>query len=248
MYPYLFNFIPSYGFFIALGLIAAFVLFTLYFKKNKTSKEEILDLLFVAIIAIIIGICFAVLFDNIYKTIKYGPTYHWGFSMTFMGGLFGGVIGFVGTYFLYYKRHHKPIFDKILIIAPACITLAHGFGRIGCFMAGCCYGLPTDSWIGITFPEVGKVIPTQLIEAIFLFILSAILILFAFKKITNYTMVIYMIAYAIFRFIIEFYRGDDRGQGGGLSPSQIWSIIMFVAAIPMFIFSRKLIFKNKNEN
>lgn len=243
MCPYFFNVIPSYGVMIGIGIVAALFLFCLYLKLNKVDSNSMWNLVLVGIASIIIGFFSAILFDNIYKTIKYQGNYTWGWSLTFMGGLFGGVATFLLLYFLLYKRHNPPLMDKILVIAPGCITIAHAFGRIGCFLSGCCYGLPTDSWIGVDFPGIGKVIPTQLIEAIILFILSAVLLFLAFKKVTNHTMEIYLFVYAIARFVLEFYRGDDRGQSLGLSPSQIWCIIMFVSIVPYFILTNKFLFK-----
>jgi len=114
-------------------------------------------------------------------------------------------------------------------------------------LSGCCYGKITDSWIGVTFQNVeGKRIPTQLIEAIFLFLLTAVLLIFAFKNITKYTMIIYIMSYAIFRFVIEFFRDDPRGVAFALSPSQIWCIVLFVLSIPCIFIFRKFIF-SKNE-
>ena len=96
--------------------------------------------------------------------------------------------------------------NDILIIAPACITLAHGLGRVGCFLAGCCYGKETTSILGVTFPKGStayflygpnhNVLPTQLFEAIFLFILF--IILFFMKKNQFIT---YLFSYGIFRFL-----------------------------------------------
>ena len=105
--------------------------------------------------------------------------------MTFYGGLVGGIISFIIGYNLFVKNQHKNanFFTDIMPIAAACITIAHGFGRIGCFMAGCCYGVETDSWLGVKFPQLAHAVyPTQLFEAIFLLALSGILFYIAIKK------------------------------------------------------------------
>ncbi len=252
MYPKIFGVIDSYVVMVLLGVITAIFFFVLYLIKiAKLKKIEIIDLLIVAVITIFVGIIFACLFENVYEWIKNGQI-KWIWSMTFYGGLIGGVVTFILMYVFYYKKRHEGIFDKILIIAPGCISIAHAIGRIGCFLAGCCYGKVTDSPIGVIFPNIEPIgaarIPTQLIEAIFLFILSAILLVFAFKKVSNYTMIIYIASYTIFRFIIEFYRDDERGVTLALSPSQIWCIILF-ALIPLWIFIfRKFFFKKCSEN
>ncbi|HBF68033.1 MAG TPA: hypothetical protein DDW20_01770 [Firmicutes bacterium] len=247
MYPKLFGIIDSYAVMVILGIALAVLVFSLYFlKKVKLSKIELIDLLIVCVVTLFVGIISACLFENVYEWIE-KQAIKWTWGMTFYGGLIGGIVAFLLMYFFYYKKRHKDIFDQILIIVPGCITLAHGVGRIGCFLSGCCYGKITDSWIGVTFQNVeGRRIPTQLIEAIFLFILTALLLIFAFKNITKYTMIIYIMSYAIFRFVIEFFRDDPRGVAFALSPSQIWCIVLFVLSIPCIFIFRKFIF-SKNE-
>ncbi len=93
-----------------------------------------------------------------------------------------------------------------------------------------------------------KVIPTQLIEMIFLLILGLILLFLALKKVSKYQMPIYMLSYGIFRFIIEFYRGDERGQIGVLSPSQYWCLILIIGSIVLAIFYGKVMYKRKNKH
>lgn len=250
MYPKIFGVIDSYVVMVIVGVAIAITLFCLYFRKNvKITKNEIIDLLIVCVATVFVGIIFACLFENVYEWIEKGQIV-WTWGMTFYGGLFGGAITFVLMYFLYYKKRHDDIFNHILIIAPGCITSAHCIGRVGCFLAGCCYGKVTDSPLGIVFPNVGieKRLPTQLFEAIFLLILSIILLIFAFKHICNYTMIIYMMSYAIFRFIIEFFRDDPRGVAFVLSPSQIWCLIIFVVAIPLIFIFKKFIFIKDAKN
>ena len=75
----------------------------------------------------------------------------------------------------------------------------------------------------------------------FLFVLGGVLLLLAFKHITNYTAVIYLFAYSVFRFILEFFRGDERGQLAGLSPSQYWCIILFLfAGLLIYLYKKKV--------
>ena len=178
MYPDLFGINDlSYALCELTGILIAFAVACLFLKKKNSKKNDILDLLICGCFAIVFGIIFAILFENLYEVIELKDQYKWVFKMTFFGGLFGGVLGFLGTYFILYKRGKTSSqFNDVVIIAPASIVIAHSIGRIGCFLAGCCYGKHTDSWIGMNFPGLGKVIPTQLIESIFLFVLFIILI------------------------------------------------------------------------
>ena len=252
MYPNLFGLEGfSMTFMIILGIIASTVIVFLYLKKEKLEKNAYLDLLVVIAATAFMGIVFAILFENTYEAIKhaiYNEPQKWTFGMTFYGGLVGGVITFLLMYRFYYLRHNPPIIKKMLIIAPGALAAGHAFGRLGCFLSGCCYGLPTDAWYGIQFVTTDtKVIPTQLFEMIFLIALSVILTVIAFKSLTYQTFPIYMVFYGIFRFIIEFLRGDERGQLPGLSPSQYWSIILFIGGIVFYFILKKYIFKQEGD-
>ena len=249
MYPNLFG-IEGFSMvvMILLGVLAAATLFFIYLKKVR-GKVAYLDLSLVIIATVLVGIVFAILFENIYEAIKhsiYGDYPHWTWGMTFYGGLFGGVVTFILMYRFYYLKNNEPIFGNILVIAPACIALGHAFGRIGCYLSGCCYGIETHTSLDVYFPiHNHSYLPTQLYEMAFLFVLSGVLAFLAFKKITRYTFSVYMLAYGTFRFIIEFFRGDERGQLMGLSPSQYWCILLLVGAVPLIFILRKLVFKEK---
>lgn len=245
MYPNLFGIEDgSYVICMCLGIIAAVLLAILFLKKKGIKKSGLIDLGICACFAVALGIIFSILFENLYEVIALKEQYKWVWKMTFYGGLFGGIIGFLGTYFILRKKTLLKL-QEVLIIAPASICLAHGIGRIGCFLAGCCYGEHTESWIGIEFPSIGKVIPTQLIEAIFLFVLFGVILFMILKFKFKYGLVVYAACYSVFRFVIEFYRGDERGVAGALSPSQIWCIALFVASVPLF-FLLKYYFKSNN--
>lgn len=241
MLPKLFNTIDSYTFMLIIGIIAAFVLAIIYIKYKKFTKRDILDLLICGAFAIAGGIIFALGFQALYDLIENPKEFVFEFKMTFYGGLLGGVLGFVLSFYLLVKKNSTLEIGNVLKIAPACITLAHGIGRIGCFLAPCCYG--TVSEHGMYFPALGlKVIPTQLYEAIFLLVLSIILIILAFKD-YKWGFVIYLITYSIFRFIIEFFRGDDRGFTFlGMSPSQLWSILILLIIYPLILLVKKYVY------
>jgi len=129
-----------------------------------------------------------------------------------------------------------------------CAVLCHAFGRVGCFLGGCCYGRETNSIFGIYYPmphingaiEVStKVFPVQIYESLFLFALFALV----YKK-TNNAIVKYFFGYGIFRFGIEFLRGDDRGLTVLISPSQWISLLLILSAIIILFFTWK---KSKTE-
>ena len=256
MYPNeLFNIfglsIDLYTICFLVGIIVCLIFTILAMKKCGYSGTARDTIIIIGIFSIMIGLVFAGLFQAFYNLFAgRGFTFE---GMTFIGGLIGGVLAFVGIYFLYVyainprlkeKSFFKSDINKgiwyLLRIAPISITIAHGFGRIGCFFAGCCYGKPTEAWYGIQFPGLHtKVIPTQLFEAIFLFVLSAVMIVLLFVIHFKYNMSLYLISYGVWRFVIEYFRGDYRGSFiPGLSPSQFWSIIMVLAGIAVFFLYR----------
>ncbi|MBK5278004.1 MAG: prolipoprotein diacylglyceryl transferase, partial [Bacteroidia bacterium] len=120
--------------------------------------------------------------------------------------------------------------------------IVHGFGRIGCFMAGCCYGIPTDSVFGVTFTHAAcqaeplntPLHPTQLYEAGFIFCLLAVLyFLKSRKRFEGQLFLLYLIFYAIGRGVLEIFRGDvARGFifSDWLSHSQLISLIIIGVA------------------
>ena len=177
-------------------------------------------------------------------------------GITFIGGLIGGVVSFLIIYFWKRNKFKSKLMD-VISIAPCVITVAHGFGRVGCFLAGCCYGKTTGTSLDMAFPiwnyDYSKILgynhylPTQLYEAIFLFLIFGIMSLLLLKWNFKYNMPVYLISYGVWRFLIEFVRGDDRGSFvGNISPSQFWSIVMVIAGIGLWI-GLYFLFKKKAE-
>ncbi len=226
-----------YGLMIAVGILACFGLLFFCGKRSKV-EERFIDFVFYnAIVAIAFGFVAAALFQGVYDYIENPEAGFHPFEggITFIGGLIGGVVSFLAGYFLFRKKFQGRLMD-IISFAPCCILIAHAFGRVGCFFAGCCYGKPTDSFLGVQFPGMsGKVHPTQLYEAAFLFALCAICFLLYWKKNYKYNLSLYLLCYGIFRFFIEFLRNDHRGEFvGGISPSQFWSIAMVVSSVGVY--------------
>ena len=212
--------------------------------------------------ALVVGFFGAVFFQAIYNAIKTGEfVIDASTGMTFYGGLIFGVIGFLAAWFgggHIMCKNTEPVqkFGAMADIAACLVPLAHGIGRIGCLTAGCCHGKPTDAWYGITmYTESGwmKVVPVQLFEALFLFALAGVLLWIFFKKfgkdnVGRFPLLpIYITAYGVWRFFIEFARADDRGATiiAFLSPSQLVAILMVIAGVGYFLLWYFFEFKKK---
>ena len=242
MYPYLFGieWLEMYNIFMFIGMVVALLLLKIYAVKLNLPYDVFRFYLILSIVSIAIGLVAAFGFQQLYNYIddlrngvEYTPR-----GITFMGGLIGGALTFIIGTKMFGNEEVKKQFYPMISIAMAAIAAAHFFGRIGCTMAGCCHGVETDSWIGIKFVTTRtKVIPTQLIEAIFLLVLASVLLYLLEKKKWQYNLFIYAGSYAIFRFIIEFYRGDERGTFlPFFSPSQWQVIFMFIIVAIVFVF------------
>ncbi len=238
--------IYMYGVCIAVGILVCLAVFYVYTKK-KNMPTKVQDFIFiVAIIAIAIGFLFAKLFQAVYEWIDTGTFDFYHSGITAMGGFVGGaavflIAYFVGGKFVFKGKDaglHIKEFNKILLCAPCCITIAHAFGRIGCLCAGCCHGAAIDAGHGLYMKSDGVwgyYVPTQLYEALFLFALFAVLSYLYFNRF-NITMQVYLIAYGVWRIIIEFFRTDARGAVIlGLYPSQWQSIIFIAGGVAMFL-------------
>ena len=249
--------IHGYGLMIAIGILCCVAMASYRAKKNGLDPEAIVDIGIYGVIGGFLGAKILYVIVE-FKTFIRDPKTVLG-SEGFV--VYGGIIaGFLTA--IVYCRIKKLYFLEYFDLAVASISMAQGFGRIGCFLAGCCYGRPTDSVFGVVFPEDSlapagiKLIPTQLISAVGDFAIAIILIILAdvvFKKAkesslkakTGFGMVsgdigcIYMFLYGIGRFLVEFLRNDVRGTVGNLSTSQFISLFIVAGSIILYVINHK---------
>lgn len=237
--------VHMYGVMIAVGMLCCFCVLWGYSALKKVSGELVDFVYFDGIAAIAVGFGGAMLVQAILNYIKHPEAgFNLGEGMSFLPGLILGAVAFFGIYLLR-RKHLTGRMVDIAPMLPCCVLIAHGFGRIGCFFAGCCYGKVTDSWIGVVFPDIAPAgaarIPTQLIEAGFLFLMFGVLSFLYLKYNFRHTVAVYFASYGVFRFIIEFFRDDDRGAFiGPFSPSQVWSVGLVAAGVVAYFFMKKL--------
>lgn len=232
MYPYIHiiggEVISSYNLMAGLGLIAAILTFGRIAKKQNIHARVVDDMSVLFTLIIISAAVSSVLLNNFEHN-------SWNFSspeafvsgFTFYGGLLGGGLTAVVGSVVICKKEISLFY--MLDILSVCLMVGHSIGRIGCFLGGCCYGKAANSIFAIPYPINGtwiRVYPVQLIESLFLFLLF----LYSYKHLAN-SFGRYLISYGIFRFFIEFLRGDDRGITLYFSASQWISIMLATTGI-----------------
>ena len=226
----------GYGAMIALGVIAAWIVTEFRARRQKLDSEHVFSLVLWGLIG---GLFSAKLLFWIteWKTIVSDPGY---ILDTIADGfvVYGGIIGGIFAGWLYCHLKKADFWKYFDLVMPS-VALAQGFGRIGCLLAGCCYGRETDSVLSITFqnsdfaPNHVALIPTQIYSSVLDFLHFILLLYIArHKKKDGQVAACYLIFYSIGRFILEFFRGDlVRGSVGSLSTSQFISLFILVAGI-----------------
>ena len=235
--------VHGYGLMIGIGVLCCIFTGMKRAKKNGLSEDAVID---IAIWGLLAGFLGAKLLYVIveWKRFLADPLSVLG-SEGFV--VYGGIIAGVLAAIIYCKRK-KLVFLEYFDLCSASIALAQGFGRIGCFLAGCCYGRETTSSLGVVFPEGSlapagvKVLPTQLFSSAGDFgIMFVLLWHYHHRKKVGDTGFLYMLLYGIGRFGIEFLRNDNRGEVRIFSTSQFISLFIIAAAILLFFW------RNRNE-
>lgn len=242
MYPILFKIgtitIYSYGFMIAIGVITALLISLFRGKKLGLNLDAIMSVAICGLFGGIIGAKLLYWVVELPQIIN-NPSY---IIETLSSGfvVYGGIIGGILSGYIYCKKRGLDFLIYLDLIVPA-LAIAQGFGRLGCFATGCCYGRETNSIIGIIFenslnaPNGIPLIPTQLFSSAGDFILAGILLYYSLKaKRKGEVAALYIILYSIGRFIIEIFRGDPRGSVSFLSTSQFICILMFLIGVYIF--------------
>ncbi len=231
--------IHGYGLMIGIGFLAAVLIGMYRAKKKGLNQEAVLDIAIYAILAGFLGgkLLYVIVEWKRFMADPWSVLGSSGFVV--YGGIITGVLaGYI------YSKIKKISFIKYFDLVMPEIAIAQGFGRIGCFLAGCCYGRETDSFLGVIFPQGSlapsgvKLLPTQLFMSVGDFLIAIILILYSRKnKVDGNVGAGYLILYGVGRFIIEFFRNDARGSVGALSTSQFISIFIVAIGVAFFVWN-----------
>lgn len=260
MHPVLFHLgsftVYTYGFCIALGaLLGGLYMWRQGRRRYGMTLDQANTLFILLISAGVIGGKLFVIFEN--------PSFYasqFGELLSKNGFVFyGSLLTAIPVMLWYFKKNSLPVAGMLDVMA-AVTCIVHGFGRIGCFNAGCCYGKPTNSFLAVTFtnpacqsPLNASLHPTQLYEALSIFLILFILLIIDRKKdFDGQVFLTYLILYAIVRSVVELFRGDlERGFviNDVLSTSQFISFLVVVTAIYFYVkLTRKPNFQLPNHD
>lgn len=247
--------IRSFGFFMAMGVLSAFFLMKKLGKRINMTTDSISNFLLIVMFFSVIGARIAYVIEHwqmfkgdwvsIFKLYEGGIMFYGGF----LGGIFGAVV-----YSLFTKRNIIEILDLSATVLP----IGHAFGRIGCFMNGCCFGRVSDSWCAVSYPAGSNpwyqhlehgliehsaarslpILPSQLFES-FLNFLICIILVYTFKKEKKFPglqIALYSLMYSVTRYCVEMTRADERYHYGVLSISQMISIGLFIFGLVVLLY------------
>nr|XP_061804855.1 phosphatidylglycerol--prolipoprotein diacylglyceryl transferase-like [Nerophis lumbriciformis] len=266
MYPILFRVgdipIDSYVTLMVLGYIAA--LGAIFYvtpkggdarKTGSLDRPQVWDLFIVMVVSSVIGAKLGHVFfeapghttesgapiNSLIELLQDDP-WHWArlgeSGYVWYGGMLGALLVAV---FYFYRRPHLKGWLYADAFAPA-IMLGAALGRMGCFLAGCCYGDPTDGPFGIQFPRLpSPVHPTQLYDATIAAALGLFLLWrFGRRRFHGENIALLLMTYPVMRATTEIFRGDaERGEYGAISTSQIISIPLFFIGVWLYFHRRK---------
>jgi phosphatidylglycerol---prolipoprotein diacylglyceryl transferase len=242
--------VHTYGLMIAIGFLAGLFVAVKTGRRNGIDSQKIMDMGFLLIISGVIGsrITYVLMNFSEYSGNPIRMFKLWEGGLVFSGGLLTAI---VAAWF--YLRHHKlNLWQAFDVWAPA-VAIGQAFGRIGCFMAGCCYGRESHGFCAVTFtnpksiaPLNTPLYPTQLFDSLSNFIIFGILMLLsARKKFQGQVILWFLIMHSTARLVIEKFRGDDRGIFLGTN----WTVTQFLAIVILLSSISALIYlKSKQEN
>ncbi len=233
--------IGAFPLFVGLGLFSI-ALLTAYILKKFKAKNEFETTIMVCIpLSLIFGCVTGYFSDVLFRGGLRAFCHPYGYGVTFYGWLLGTIF----FYFTYAKAVHESPAFLLNCFLPS-FSIAQAFGRIGCYLGGCCYGIPSK-FFGVKYPPGSlpyakypdiPLLPIQIIESTYLIVIFLVL----FKKIRFQDRASwYLLLVSAGRFFFEFLRGDNRGSLGIsiFSPAQCISIVLFCIAIFIILTKKR---------
>ncbi|MBC7329588.1 prolipoprotein diacylglyceryl transferase [bacterium] len=242
MYPIIFKIGPlavrSWGTMLLIGFILGYWLAIKRAEKYSISKSAILDLALYLLLAGIIGGRFVYVLLNL-RFYFHNPIQIiaiWNGGLSFYGSLGAGVL----TAIIFARRRNVNFWQLADLLTPS-LTLGYAFGRIGCFLNGCCYGVPTSLPIGVKFPTVFPPEPRHPVQlyAFAANILFMFLLLWYDKRksAAGQTFALYMMLYAFYRSLAEILRKGATAEIllDGITQGQMASLVLFIIGVCLWL-------------
>lgn len=256
MHPILFYIgdfpLRSFGVMLSLGIMAGLVVSLAVAKWQGRYSEEIMDLAFYAILGGLMGArVWEVMFSwDYYSEHLLEIPAIWQGGISVQGSILGGLLAVIW----YCRKHNIALLAMLDTLAPG-VLVGQAIGRIGCFLNGCCYGLPHEH-LGIVYPAgtdayfafgAQPLFPAVLFEAAWdLLALGILLVVYRRRLLPGFIALSYFVLYSIGRFTLEFWRGDSLRTLMNFKAAQVSSIItIIVAIILMFYLYRQNQQKNR---
>ena len=242
----------TYGLFLAVAFIAGIWITSRNARKEGVDADSIWNMGLIVLCATLVG-CKLLMLISDFSYYAANPREIFSLStLRSMGVFYGGLLLALAAAAWYLRKRRLPAWRVADCAAPG-IALGQAIGRLGCLMAGCCYGAHTDVPWAIHFTSdyaaenMGTPLniplhPTQLYESVGTLLLFGYLMRRLSKRhISGQVILEYLGLYAALRFVIEFFRGDSRGDvfNGLLSTSQFIAVIIFAAVIFFYFYLRK---------
>ncbi len=247
MHPILFKIGPitiyTYGVMVALGIFFGSLILVRLAEREGIPREDVVDTAFWSVVAGFIGArTFFFLYNSEYLKPWYRIFFIWEGGLVWYGGVIFGTLTA-----LYFVRKRRIPAWKLADVVSIALSVGLGFGRIGCTMAGCCYGKVCHAPFAIVFRDPHSAAPlnvplwpTEPISSAANFLIALVLyLLYRKRKAVGEIFGFYLIFYGIFRFLIEFVRATPKEILGTFSNNQIISIIMVATGILIVIYRRK---------
>jgi phosphatidylglycerol:prolipoprotein diacylglycerol transferase len=255
MFPEVFRvggfFLPAYGLLVAIAFLTALWVTGRLAAKTGLNQESVVNLGIYCALAGIVGA--KMLMIALDPTIRDNWEEIFSLSTLQAAGIFyGGFAAALAMAFLYLWRNGLPAFKTADAFAPG-LALGHAIGRLGCFSAGCCWGLPTHLPWAVTFtnPRAKELVgvplgvalhPTQLYESLGELIIFAMLYLRFLRPHREGSVIsLYLVLYGMLRFLVEFVRFHDQQSNpltGPFSTEQWISLALVVAGLCYWLFAR----------
>lgn len=251
MFPELFRIpwlnitLPSYGVLLSVALISAFVLAAYLAERDGLDGSIIYKLGIFVLPAALLGT----------RLLALNQGSDVSESNSWVGAYFGGLLLSLGMSVIVLRFLRAP-WKKIADASAPGLALGNVIGRLGCFAAGCCWGKPTTSWLGVVFTEKAHqmngtpvdehLLPVQLFQAgISLLSLVFLLRLWKRRAFDGQVILSLLMLYSVERFFIDYLRADPRGEVFGLSTSQFISVIIFPLCLMLMIYWSRQSFSNE---